>query len=62
MPPPPPANVNSDERPIAAASSSMRCCSISVQAGEVAQSMPCAPSPAESMSPSSECSDELAGK
>ena len=61
-PPPPPANVNAGSRPSAPASASSSACSISVAAGEVDQSMPCAPSPPESRSPSRECSEALAGK
>ena len=62
MPPPPPVKVNVSGSPSAPASSSIRCCSVSVHAGEVAHIMPWDPSPVESMSPSTECSDALAGK
>ena len=61
-PPPPPPNVNAGSRPSAPASASSSACSTSVAAGEVDQSIPCAPSPPESRSPRSECSEALAGK
>ena len=61
-PPPAPEERNFSGRPSIVAIQSSTCVSSSVQAGLVAQSMPCTPSPAESSSPRMEGPELLAGK
>jgi hypothetical protein len=59
MTPPP---TNDDGRPSAPTSSSIRCCSTSVAAGEVDHNMPCTPRPDDSRSPSTDGSEAFDGK
>ena len=61
-PPPGPVERNFPGRPQSPAIQSMTRVSSSVQAGEVAQDMPWTPSPAESISPSTEGPEMLLGK
>jgi hypothetical protein len=61
-PPPVLEDRKASGRPVISASQSITCVSSSVQAGLVAQSMPCTPSPEDSRSPRMEGPEPLAGK
>ena len=61
-PPPAPSDRNRSGRPSSSTIQSRTWVSSSVQAGLVAQSIPCTPSPAESSSPRTDGPELLAGK